>query len=156
MTAPVIATLTLTYSGRQYVQTIRLPDSTKSIQFGRNHRFGDRYPYRNVGVVSGTHFVIQAFSNRTMTITDTSSNGTFVNQQPLHRGRTLRLNDGDQITLVGPNQRTGVVDVKFNTSGSLTKDELNMVRRYVELLSDPAAVASHERKNIDQVCVCAM
>lgn len=152
---PLVLQLMLTFGGRRLIQGLRQPLLGEGLvfKFGRNHAFAGQYPYQQVGVVSGSHFVLHVHDDRTATITDTSSNGTYVNGVQLQRGRSVRLSDGDRITLVGPNPRVGLFDVKFVTAAcALEDDELTLVRRYVQLLSeDLSPQVKHERQRIDKV-----
>jgi hypothetical protein len=155
MQQPVALHLTLTYNGQQLKEDLRLPEPGSDLvfKFGRNHKFGGAFAYQQVGVVSGSHFVVHVHGNRAASITDTSSNGTFLNGAQLKKGRTVKLADGDRITLVGPNTRVGLIDVKFAKEVcALSEEELALVRRYVFLLSaGDGAPFKLERQQIDKV-----
>ena len=152
---PLVLQLTLTFGGRRLMQGLRQPLAGEGLvfKFGRNHAFAGQYPYQQVGVVSGSHFVLHVHDDRTATITDTSSNGTFVNGVQLQRGRSVRLSDGDRITLIGPTPRVGLFEVQFVTAACTLEDaELALVRRYVQLLSeDLSPQVKRERQRIDKV-----
>ena len=154
MAGSVAVELVLSYQGQQLREQLRapLPGESTVFKLGRTHAFGGHYPFQREGVVSGSHLRLQLTDDLKLHITDTSSNGTFMNGRQLRKGRTERVEDGAKITLVAPTARVAAMRVVFQRSCELSDNETNLIRRYVSLLSAvPTPNVRRERVQIDKV-----